>query len=74
MDKELPRVGDRLSTSTGDWQVKEVVVLGRAPLHYAVRAAHTDAAGIRHPGPRGAAYSGARRAGATPPPRAPRRR
>jgi hypothetical protein len=74
MDKELPRVGDRLSTPTGDWQVKEVVVLGRAPLHYAVRAAHTDAAGIRHTVTLSAAEFRALQARAKPPPRAARRR
>lgn len=36
-DPALPRRGTRITTAEGDWQVQEVMPLGRAPLHYAVR-------------------------------------
>lgn len=45
MDKVLPRAGDQLHTPAGQWLVKELILLGRQPLHYAVRVVHTDAAG-----------------------------
>jgi hypothetical protein len=37
-DLELPRRGARISTAEGDWEIQEVMLLGRSPLHYAVRA------------------------------------
>jgi hypothetical protein len=36
-DPELPVRGTRLTTAEGDWEVREVMLLGRTPLHYAVR-------------------------------------
>lgn len=49
-DPELPQLGTRLTTADGDWQVREVMLLGRAPLHYAVRMrgpANSAGAGLR---------------------------
>lgn len=45
MDKDLPRAGEQVSTPVGRWLVKELILLGREPLHYAVRVIHTDPAG-----------------------------
>jgi hypothetical protein len=36
-DQELPRRGARLATTDGVWEIQEVMLLGREPLHYAVR-------------------------------------
>ncbi|MNR71755.1 hypothetical protein D3C71_24330 [compost metagenome] len=49
MDKRLPRAGDQVTTPEGHWLVKELILLGRQPLHYAVRVVHTDDAGHAMP-------------------------
>jgi hypothetical protein len=36
-DSELPRRGTRITTAEGDWEVQELMLFGRTPLHYAVR-------------------------------------
>jgi hypothetical protein len=38
-DPAPPQRGARITTAEGDWTVQEVMLLGRAPLHYAVRMA-----------------------------------
>ncbi|MBA2960970.1 MULTISPECIES: hypothetical protein [Ramlibacter] len=42
---DLPKRGTRITTAEGDWEVLEVMLLGREPLHYAVRVACTPGAG-----------------------------
>jgi hypothetical protein len=44
---DLPSRGTRITTPDGDWEVQEVMLLGREPLHFAVRVACPIVSGSR---------------------------